>query len=144
MIRCYQAPPHFHIGLITYHLVKFCRSGPSFNLSIIQTITNNFICYFIMSFFFHVLSNNLCQPYFSIIELSLIKYFVFRIYICGIRHVKSGYRNPLKTSAGGLLLRLIMILNSVERIQGFRLPITFPILIYVNSRKVFIIFIFIT
>ena len=81
------------------------------------------------------------------IELSLIKYFVFRIYICGIRHVKSGYRNPLekKTSAGGLLPRLTMILNSVEGIQGFRLPITFPILIYVNScRKVFIIFILIT
>jgi hypothetical protein len=61
---------HFHIGLITYHLVKFCRSGPAFNLSIIQTITNNFICYFIMSFFFHVLSHNLCQPYCSILSIS--------------------------------------------------------------------------
>jgi hypothetical protein len=52
------------------------------------TTTYNFICYFIMSFF-HVLSHNLCQPYCSMIELSLIKYFVFRIslffmylYIC--------------------------------------------------------------
>jgi hypothetical protein len=31
--------------------------------TITQTITYNFICYFIMSFFFHVLSHNLCQPY---------------------------------------------------------------------------------
>jgi hypothetical protein len=30
--------------------------------TITQTITYNFICYFIMSFFFHVLSHNLCQP----------------------------------------------------------------------------------
>jgi hypothetical protein len=30
--------------------------------TIAQTITYNCICYFIMSFIFHVLSHNLCQP----------------------------------------------------------------------------------
>ena len=64
--------------------------------TITQTITYNFICYFIMSFFFHVLSHNLCQ----MIELSLIKYFVLylnqEICIC-LLHYKFMYRQQRKS-----------------------------------------------
>jgi hypothetical protein len=42
--------------------------------------------------FFHVLSHNLCQPLCSMIELSLIKYFVFRIsykYVSKHKHMSA-------------------------------------------------------
>jgi hypothetical protein len=43
-----------------------------------QTITYNFICYFIMSFFFHVLSHNLCQPFHGMRPLLFLFRYVFR------------------------------------------------------------------